>query len=97
MGQVGVLRIDVDGAPEAALGYMIHRPYWRRGYATEAAAVCRDWVLTALRRPRVVTLVRPKNLPSLGVARKLGMEEVGRTMHAGLDHLVLAATGAERR
>lgn len=93
VGQIGVLRVEVDGAPESALGYMIHRPYWRRGYATEGAAACRDWALEALRRPRVVTLVRPGNLASLGVARKLGMEEVGRTMHAGLEHLVLAVTG----
>lgn len=90
VGQIGVLRVEVDGAPEAALGYMIHRPYWRRGYATEGAVACRDWALKALGRRRVVTLVRPENLPSLGVARKLGMDVVGKIFHAGLEHLVLA-------
>ena len=36
----------------------------------------------------MVALVRPENLPSQGLARKLGMEVEKRTRHADYEHLV---------
>jgi RimJ/RimL family protein N-acetyltransferase len=94
VGQVGLVVQRVDGVDEVEAGYLIARPHWRRGFATEAAAACRDHALTTLGRSRVVSLIRPENLPSQGVARKLGMLPVKRTTHAGLDHIVFAV-GAE--
>src|SRR5439155_11237620 len=40
LGQAGVLQIEVDHRSETALGYIIGKAYWNRGYATEAAAGC---------------------------------------------------------
>ena len=37
VGQAGLLVLQVDGVAELGLGYMIHRPFWRTGYAAEAA------------------------------------------------------------
>ena len=88
VGQVGVSIQETDMGLEPEVGYLIHRPHWRRGYATEAALACRDWALRELRPARVVSLVLPANLPSQAVARKMGMREVGRCKHAGLEHLV---------
>ena len=96
MGQAGILRAEVDGREEPALGYLIHRPYWRRGYATEAAAAGLDYAFAKLDVPRVISLIRPENVPSLGVVRKLGMVEEGRTMYAGFDHLVWTISRGER-
>jgi RimJ/RimL family protein N-acetyltransferase len=96
-GQVGVVPQRVEGTsePQPEVGYIIHRPYWRRGYATEAATATRDHAFGALGRTRVISLVRPENLPSQGVARKLGMTPESRPVsHGGFPHLVFAV---ERR
>ena len=66
------------------------RPWWRRGYASEAALGCRDHAFGALDRRRVISLVRPVNVPSAGVARKLGMTVEKHALFAGLDHQVFA-------
>jgi RimJ/RimL family protein N-acetyltransferase len=90
VGQVGLLIQQVNGLPESEVGYLIHRPYWRRGLATEAASATRDWAFEALARRRVVSLIRPENIPSRGVAEKLGMRVEGRCQHGGCEHLVYA-------
>ena len=88
IGQVGLLIQLVDDQPEIGLGYIIHRPFWRCGFAFEAAKACLDHSVKELRRDRVVALVRPENLPSQGLARKLGLEVEKRTYHADYEHLV---------
>jgi RimJ/RimL family protein N-acetyltransferase len=88
VGQAGLLRHDIDGVSELGLGYIIHRPYWRQGYATEASRGCLRYGFETMKRDSLVALVRPENLPSQGVARKLGMAAEKSTMHAGMEHLV---------
>ena len=63
--------------------WLVHRPYWRRGYAAEAARGVRDHAFGAYGYPRVVSLIRPENAPSQAVARTLGMQPTGRTLHGG--------------
>lgn len=89
LGLAGVILQHVHGADEREVGYMIHRPYWRQGYASEAAAAARDWVFATLAAPRVISLVRPENVASQAVARKLGMcPRRAPCDHAGLRHMV---------
>jgi RimJ/RimL family protein N-acetyltransferase len=88
VGQAGLLVLQVDGTEEIGLGYIIHRPFWRRGFAVEAAAGSLEYAVNELGRNRVVALVRPENLPSQAVARKLGMQVEKRTHHADYEHLV---------
>lgn len=90
LGRVGLVRQQVNGVDEVEVGYMIHRPFWRQGLATETATAVRDYAFRDLRLPRVISLIRPENAASRGVARKLGMEVRGRWQHAGLEHLVFA-------
>ena len=90
LGRVGLMRQDVNGADEFEIGYMLHRPFWRRGLATEAALAVREFAFTERKLPRVVSLVRPENVPSQGVARKLGMSVVGSCEQMGLPHDVFA-------
>jgi [ribosomal protein S5]-alanine N-acetyltransferase len=90
LGRVGLLRQQVNGVDEFEIGYMMHRPFWRRGLATEAARAVRDYAFAERKLARVVSLIRPDNLPSQGVARKLGMDVVGSWDHAGLAHRVFA-------
>ena len=54
------------------LGYRLLPSYWGRGYATEAAAACRDWFFGATRRDKFVLMVDPANVASARVAEKIG-------------------------
>ena len=88
VGLVGLLRQDFDGRSEVGIGYIIHRPFWRRGYAMEAASASRDYAFTRLARQRIVVLVRPENTRSQIVARKLGGVAERETLFADLIHTV---------
>jgi [ribosomal protein S5]-alanine N-acetyltransferase len=87
-GQVGLLNQLVDGVREDEIGYLIHRSFWRRGYASEAALRVRSYAWDTLKRRRVISLIRPGNLPSQGVAGKLEMRVEKGTLFRGLPHLV---------
>lgn len=95
VGQVGLVRQTISGLDECEVGYLIHRPFWRRGFATEGARACRDYAFQTLGKSRVISLIRPDNVPSQGVAKNLGMEVVGRAPHGGVEHLVFAVSRSE--
>ena len=90
VGQVGLAPHIVDGVEEAEVGYLIHRPFWRRGLASEAAAGVRDYAFGVLAKPRVISLIRPENTPSQAIARRIGMSPEKRTIFADLEHIVFA-------
>lgn len=90
VGTIGLTYQLVDDVPTPEIGYLVHRPYWRRGLASEAAAATRDWAFGELGLPRVISLVRPVNLPSQGVARRIGMRPERNTWYSGYDHIVFA-------
>ena len=92
VGQVGLSPQIVDGVEEPEIGYLIHRPYWRQGLASEAAIAVRDHAFTELGKDHVISLIRPVNLPSQGVARKLGMRPNRTTTFAELEHIVFLLT-----
>jgi RimJ/RimL family protein N-acetyltransferase len=88
LGTVGLVSQEVDGAREPEIGWLIHRTYWRRGYATEAALGVRSYAFDELRKPRVISMIRPENFPSQGVARHIGMTRGRKTMFHGYEHFV---------
>jgi RimJ/RimL family protein N-acetyltransferase len=97
VGQVGLTLQAVEGVEMPEIGYLIHRPFWRRGFATEAATATREHAFNDLGKSRVISLIRPENVPSQGVARKLGMESDGRTViHGGFEHLVFGVERPDR-
>ena len=64
----------VDVPSEVEVGYTLGRPYWGRGYATEAAGAVRDYALGELGAERLIALIIHGNSASENVARKLGLE-----------------------
>jgi RimJ/RimL family protein N-acetyltransferase len=81
MGESGLTRLHETG--EIELGYMLRRPYWGAGYASEAARAVVQYALEALGLTRIVSLVRPDNAASIRVLKKLGMRPLGPTTHRG--------------
>lgn len=88
VGQAGLVTQEIDGETLPEIGYMIGRPFWRRGYASEAALAIRSTAFATFGCSRVISLIRPENVPSQGVARKLGMTPLRETTFHGLRHVV---------
>jgi ribosomal-protein-alanine N-acetyltransferase len=90
VGQVGLAIQDVGHVQEPEIGWLIHRRWWRRGYATEAGRAVRDYAFGTMGLNRVISLIRPVNAPSQGVARNVGMVVERETDFHGYRHLVFA-------
>ncbi len=73
VGRCGLLAWDLDGRKEVEVGYVLARPYWGRGYATEAARGIRDYGFDRLGFDRLISLIGPANTTSQRVALKNGM------------------------
>ena len=72
IGWTGFLSID-SARQTGIFGYLLHRNYWGKGYATEAARGLIDWGFTQLNLHRVVAECAVENVPSTRILEKLGM------------------------
>lgn len=73
IGFCGLVEQSVEGVEEIEVGYMLDQRYWGRGLATEAALGVHEYAHGALGLTRLISLIDPRNLPSIRVARKTGM------------------------
>jgi len=96
VGQVGLVPVTLDRGEEPALGWVLSAEHRGRGYATEAAAGTVRLAFDRMPVQRVLTMIRPLNLPSKRVAARLGMRRAGCTLLAGLDHVVYRLARADR-
>ncbi|MEP7060569.1 MAG: GNAT family N-acetyltransferase [Actinomycetota bacterium] len=58
---------------EVEVAYLLARPYWGKGLATEAALAIVAHAFERLQLSRLICLFEPENLASANVARKIGM------------------------
>ena len=96
VGQAGLVPVTFEGREEPALGWVIAAEHRGHGYATEAAAGAVRLAFDRLPVQRVLTMIRPLNLPSRRVAAKLGMRRAGCMLLAGFDHVVYRLARADR-
>ena len=95
IGDCGLTVQSVDGVEEIEIGYHVRRDLWGQGLAAEAARACRDDGFARLRVERLISLIRPENIPSRRVAEKNGMTVWKEVMWRGLPHLVYAVWSAK--
>ena len=96
IGDCGLTIQLVDGIEEIEIGYHLLRSHWGRGYATEAASACRDWVFDVLDRDRVISWMGPENAPSRRVAERVGMKLEKQTKNRyGKDAVVYSVERGE--
>ena len=69
IGSVGIFQ-PLDW-PEPEIAYSLDQPFWRQGFAIEAAGAARDWLFENFPFPRAASFIRPDNHPSKRVAGRL--------------------------
>ena len=96
LGNCGPIPQVIDGVGEVEIGWSVTPRRARQGIATEAAAAWRDRCLGPLGMDHVISLIRPENAPSRGVAERIGMTVWKETLHGAerWPHLVYRVDGA---
>jgi len=90
IGDCGIIRQELEAEHFFEIGYHLRRDLWGQGLATEAAVACRDWAFANLKVDRVISLIRPENIPSRRVAERNGMTVWKEVEWRGLLHCVYA-------
>jgi [ribosomal protein S5]-alanine N-acetyltransferase len=88
IGDCGLLTQEVDGVQELEVGYHVNRQHWGQGFAPEAAKACFDYAFDMLGRQRMISMIRPENLPSRRVAEKNGLQIEKKVFWRDLWHYV---------
>ena len=95
IGQCGITLQNVNDEWVPEVGYLFERAHWHKGYATEAAAACKEYAFDVLGLDTVYTIIRDNNIASQNVARRNGMTVCGKIVkhYYGMDmpHLVFRA------
>ena len=61
---------------ETEVGFLLDRPFWGKGYATEAALASLRFGFEIIKLDHIIALVHPENLASRRVIQKCGMKYV---------------------
>jgi ribosomal-protein-alanine N-acetyltransferase len=86
IGLCGLTLVEGTG-PDVEVVYVLERPAWGQGYATEMARACLEAGFGPFGLERIIALAYPMNAASIQVMRKAGMRSAG-TMNAHHHELV---------
>jgi RimJ/RimL family protein N-acetyltransferase len=75
----------LTGTPEVEVNYLLDRPHWGKGLATEAAQKLVRYGFETLGRDRLVALAKPENYASRRVMEKIGMQYEKNVQYFGVD------------
>jgi RimJ/RimL family protein N-acetyltransferase len=81
-----------EGWPDRELGWALARPYWGRGFASEAARAAVAHAFGDLGWPHVISLIHPDNARSIALALRLGETLVADVELRGVVHRVYRLT-----
>lgn len=96
IGQIGLLREEIEGNEYIGIGYILCKKHWGKGYATEGAKACMEYAFRVLGASSVIADIRPENLSSRTVAERIGMKMAGEynkmVNGKAMPHLIYRAT-----
>lgn len=92
LGDCGLTWQRVNDRTELEVGYHIRSDRQGLGYATEAAAACRDLARDEIGAERLVAIIHPHNDASRRVAEKLGMRHIEDDTGGAITRSVLGMT-----
>ena len=95
IGTCGLMLQEVEGGSVLEVGYHLRRDHWGHGYATEGARACMTYAFEQLGAEKIVSLIRPENLPSRRVAERNGMTVERQVTFHELPHLMYAMRRAD--
>ncbi len=96
IGDCGLTLQNIDGETLPEIGYHIHKKYWRRGYAKEAARAVRDWAFANTAYNALYSYMNYSNEASWRTAMANGMKKVKEYADAkNTVHYVFAITREE--
>jgi hypothetical protein len=78
----------VNDIEEVEVGYHINQKFQRQGYAAEAARACMEFAFRELGISRIISMIRPENVPSRRVAEKNGLKPAAELFWHGYVHLL---------
>ncbi len=96
LGECGLLWQEVEGVRDVEVGWHVQKENWRQGIASEAGAACLAHALDVVGLPRVISIIRPANIPSRGVAEKIGMTVGWEASFHDIHHLIYCSSRSER-
>lgn len=76
IGDCGITIQNIDNEMLPEIGYHIHKKYWQRGYAKEAARAVRDWVFHNTQYNTIYSYMKYTNAGSYATAIAIGMKKV---------------------
>ena len=76
IGDCGITLQTIDGEILPEIGYHIHKKYWRRGFAKEAARAVRNWGFRNTQYDIFYSYMKYTNIGSWSTALANGMKKV---------------------
>ena len=84
IGDCGLTWQQVNAEHKLEVGYHVRSDLQGRGFATEAAAACRDYARDQIQAAELVAIIHPDNRASERVAEKIGMHRVADDLGGAL-------------
>jgi ribosomal-protein-alanine N-acetyltransferase len=96
VGRGGLSRAMVDGRDCLEVGWVLHRRFWGRGYATEIGRAGLDFAFGELGAREVVAFTEPANVRSRAVMERLNMSYSKEILIEGERFALYTLTGPDR-
>ncbi|UZQ49976.1 GNAT family N-acetyltransferase [Clostridium kluyveri] len=74
IGDCGITMQNIGDETLPEIGFHIIKEYCNKGFATEAALVCKKYAFEILHYPKIFSYCTVRNTPSQKVAKKIGLQ-----------------------